>query len=75
MFQPCVSAYVTSRKRNTRAHPDPKKTTPVANPEKLLSKKNPKRTPTTPPTITSSKPSSSTLPKSKGKYLLIQRIP
>jgi hypothetical protein len=47
-----------------------RKQTLVANPKKLLSNKNPKCTPTTPPTITSSKPSSSTLPKSKGKYLI-----
>ena len=56
------------RKRNTWAHPYPKKTTLVANLERLLPKKNPKSTLVTSPTITFSKPSSSTLPKLKGKY-------
>jgi hypothetical protein len=42
---------------------------PVANPKNLLSNKIIKRTPTSPPTISStSKPSYSTIHKSKGKY-------
>jgi hypothetical protein len=40
----------------------------VANLERLLTNKNLKHTPITLPTITSSKPSSSTLPKSKEKF-------
>jgi hypothetical protein len=50
------------------ANPDPKKTTPVANPEKLMSRRNPRQRPITPYTIPSAAKSSPSIdPKSKGK--------